>query len=181
MPRSKSIMNVVRDADIIARARKNVPRRDISREFGVSEARISQIISANLDPRYPDEGLRSWLLEGYYGDLEVLQEIKESPGRPITSGAGAHVRDAHGNPAYDEAVRVDATRTAAQVRLNIAKLTGTEKPVPPKPTGDSPEIIELYRHFDGVIQENLALKEQLTELQSRLAAIENSVPADIVD
>ena len=62
-----------------------------------------------------------------------------------------------------------------------AKLYGAEKPPAAKPVEVNPELIPLMEQFGEASKENTALKEQLTQLQSRLAAVEGSVPADVVD
>lgn len=181
MPRTRSTEMELRDHEIIADARRNVPRRDIARKYSISEARVSQIITSSLDPKFPDEDLRAWLLEGYFGDLGTLQEIKDGPGRPITSGKGDHVIDAvTGEPAYDPSPRIDAIRTAAQTRKNVAMLMGSEKPVP-KPVEESPELGEALAWMRQMAKENSALKEQNAALLARLALLEEAHPAEVVD
>lgn len=181
MPRTRSTEMELRDHEIIADARRNVPRRDIARKYSISEARVSQILTANLDPKFPDEDLRAWLLEGYFGDLAITREIAEGPGRPITSGKGDHVIDAvTGEPAYDPSPRIDAIRTSAQVRKNIAQLMGSEKPVL-KPVEESPEVAEALQWMQQTAKENASLKESNAALQARLALLENAHPAEVVD
>ena len=185
MPRIRSTGIQLRDEEIIAAARRGVPRRDIAALHDISEARVSQIVTRNQDPRFPDEDLRGWLLEGYFGDLLVIQEIKEGPGRAITSGKGEHVIDAvTGEPAYDPSPRIDAVRTAAQVRKNIAQLMGTEK-VTAKPAEVQPGLQELIDWTEaGMIEQKKqdALKDALiADLQAQLAIANGATEADVVD
>ena len=175
---SKSSSLALRDAQIIHDARRNVPRRDLALKYGVSEARISQIVSQGIDV---DEDLRAWLMQGYYGDLANLQGVIDGKGRPITSGKGEHVINGEtGEYAYDPAPRVDAIRTAAVIRKNIAQLMGNEKP-PPKVIETSPELITYMEQAQVTFRENVALKEQLTMMQAQLAALQGSVPAEVID
>lgn len=172
-----------RNRQIIAAARRNVPRRDIALEHGITEQRVSQIVRASLDPAFPDEDMRAWLLEGYYGDMQRLQEIKDGPGRPVTSGKGDHVIDGNtGQFAYDTSPVADAIRTMAQVRKNIATLLGTEKP-PVKPVEEPRDLTEIYRWMREIAKENEELKQTNSALRSRLTALEDgSVSiAEIVD
>ena len=181
MPRIKSTEIILRDEEIVAAARRNIPRRDIAKKYGISEARVSQIVTRNLDPKYPDEDLRAWLLEGYFGDLQVLQEIKEGPGRAITSGKGEHVIDATtGEPAYDPSPRIDAVRTAAQARKNIAMLMGSEKPVQKTETDDAwtKDVQEWMRE---VSQQNERLRLENERLQARIRILENAEVAQIIE
>lgn len=172
MPRTRSTEIELRDQEIVAAARKNSPRRDIAQKYGITEARVSQIITANLDPKYPDEDLRAWLLEGYFGDMSTLQEIKDGPGRAITSGKGDHVRDGNtGDFAYDPSPRIDAIRTFAQVRKNVAMLMGSEKQVSKAPE-ETPGLTEALEWLERTAKENEILKEQNRVLASRLAALE---------
>lgn len=173
MPRIKSTELQLRDGEIIAAARRNVPRRDIAEKYGITEQRVSQIVTQNLDPKFPDEDLRAWLLEGYFGDLQRLQEIKESKGRPVTSGKGDHVVDGNtGEYAYDTSTVTDAIRTAAQVRKNIAMLMGNEKPV-------SKQLEETQEWRDAVLamketsDRNKILVSENEALKARLRALED--------
>lgn len=180
MPRIKSTEIQLRDQEIIASARRNVPRRDIAELHGISEARVSQIVTQNLDPKYPDEDLRAWLLEGYFGDLQVLQEIKEGPGRAITSGKGDHVLDGvTGQPAYDPSPRIDAIRTAAQARKNIATLMGSEKPATKVAdnTQDLNQALEWFREANVQLR---AKDEYIAQLEARIRVLEEAIPAQIV-
>lgn len=173
MPRIKSTELQLRDGEIIAAARRNVPRRDIAEKYGITEQRVSQIVTQNLDPKFPDEDLRAWLLEGYFGDLQRLQEIKESKGRPVTSGKGDHVVDGNtGEYAYDTSTVTDAIRTAAQVRKNIALLMGNEKPVV-KAVDESPEFHEALNIMRTAIQRSNALEAENEALRKRLASLES--------
>lgn len=181
MSRIKSTEIKLRDEEIVAAARRNVPRRDIAEKYGISQARVSQIVTQNLDPKYPDEDLRAWLLEGYFGDLQVLQEIKEGPGRAITSGKGDHVIDATtGQPAYDPAPRIDAIRTAAQARKNIATLMGTEKPVA-RQVDETQELNQALEWFREASAQLRAKDDRIAQLEARLRLLENAVPAEIVE
>jgi len=181
MPRIKSTEIELRDHEIVEAARRNIPRRDIARKYGISESRVSQIVTQNLDPKYPDEDLRAWLLEGYFGDLQVLQEIKEGPGRAITSGRGEHVIDAMtGLPAYDPSPRIDAIRTAAQARKNVATLMGSEKP-PAKAEQESPELAEALDWMRQLARENEQLKKELASMRARNSLLEGAHPAEVVD
>ena len=178
--RTKSTEAKLRDEEIVAAARMNLPRRDIARKYGISESRVSQIVSQNLDPRYPDEDLRAWLLEGYFGDLLVLQEIRDGKGRAITSGKGDHIIDATtGEPAFDPSPRIDAVRTAAQVRKNVAQLMGSEKPMPKaEETSSLEEYLIGIREMEERAIANMTLIENL---KSQIAALEGSVPAEITE
>jgi hypothetical protein len=188
VPRNKSAELVLRDQEIVTAARRNIPRRDIAERYGISEGRVSQIITASLDPAFPDEDLRAWLQEGYFGDLAVLQEIKEGPGRAITSGKGDHIVDAvTGQPAYDPSPRIDAVRTAAQVRKNIATLMGSEKPAP-KENEVLPEMAQAWAWAQDKSQENGQLRQDLEQLRAeneklkaRLSLLENAHPAEVVE
>jgi len=181
MPKSPELE--LRDQEIIAAARRNVPRRDIALKHGITEQRVSQIVTSALDPAYPDEDMRAWLLQGYFGDLQRLQEIKDGPGRPVTSGKGDHVIDGNtGQFAYDTSPVADAVRTMAQVRKNIATLLGNEKP-PVKPVEEPRDLTEVYRWMREISRENEELKQRNSLLQSRLSALENGDVriAEVVD
>ena len=181
MARTKSTEAILRDQEIVAEARRNVPRRDIARKYGISESRVSQIVTSNVDPQYPDDDLRAWLLEGYFGDMQRLQEIKEGPGRAITSGKGEHVVDGNtGEYAYDPSPVIDAVRTFAQVRKNVATLMGSEKPTAKAPE-ETPGLREALDWLTKTGQENEQLKRKNEQLEARLRLLENAHPAEIVE
>jgi len=183
MPRIKSTELQLRDGEIIAAARRNVPRRDIAEKYGITEQRVSQIVTQSLDPKFPDEDMRAWLLEGYFGDMQRLQEIKDGPGRPVTSGKGDHVIDGNtGQFAYDTSPVIDAISKMAQIRKNIATLLGNEKP-PVKPVEEPRDLAEVYSWIRQISRENEELKQVNSALKSRLAALENGDVriAEVVD
>ena len=170
-----------RDAEILAAARRGESREEIALRFGLSKARISQIVRQNSDPGKPQDDLRGWLLEDYFDDLLVLREIRDGPGRAMTSGKGDHVIDANtGQPAYDPSPKNEAVRTSAAVKKNIATLFGQEK-LPPKPVEENQELATYIQHFERIMVESKQKDEMITQLQARLAAIEGAVDAHVVE
>lgn len=171
----------IRDQEIIADLRSGMTGREVSRKYGLTPGRISQIAKGSLDTEGPPEELRDWLTQGYVGDLRGLQEIASGPGRAITSGKGEHVIDAvTGEPAYDPSPRIDAFRNMGQVRKNIATLLGTEKP-PVKPVEEHPEMGQALEWLKETAAANERLRVENEKLQARLALLENAHPAEIVE
>lgn len=168
-PRSHEI--AVRDNEIRVKAGKGMSKTALAAMYGISVTRVCQILAEEVN--VSDLEQRAWLLAAYQGGLDKLEEIIQTPGRPITSGKGDHVFDANtGQPAYDISPIVDAVRTKGQYLKSMAQLLGSEK-MALKP-------LEKPFEFDGVIedmrketQENVHLKAQLSALRQRLAAMEN--------
>ena len=180
---AKEIEIRIRDKEIIADLRNGMTGREAARKYNLSAARISQIAKGSLDTEAPLEELRDWLVQGYLGDLAILGEIARGPGRPITSGKGDHVIDAVTDlPAYDPSPRIDAVRTAGQVRKNVAMLQGAEKPVP-KPLEESADFSEAIEIMQDAVRRSNLLEKENESLRLRLSALENRDvhEADVVE
>lgn len=191
MPRPKSTEIEIRDAQIRADAAKGMPKVSLAAKYGRSVTRICQILAA--DTEGPDEEHRAWLWVNYQGGMDRLQEIIESPGRPVTSGKGEHVIDANtGLPAYDTSTVTDAIRTKFQGLKSMAQLLGSEK-TPAKPF-EAPPDFQAHLDWVGQAQQEIqalnaraketeALKDQVRFLRQQLAAAEEkSMPvAEIVE
>lgn len=183
----------IRDQEIIADLRNGMTGREVARKYGLSPGRISQIAKGSLDTEGPIGELRDWLAQGYLGDLHILHDIATGPGRPVTSGKGDHVIDiVTGQPAYDPSPRIDAIRTAGQVRKNVAMLMGAEKP-PEKPIGEVPDYT-AHLEWVGKVEQEMnqlrvraneadSLRAQLAAVRERLHQVEsNSLPvAEVVE
>lgn len=164
----------IRDQEIICDLRNGMTGREVAKKYGLTPGRISQIAKGSLDTEGPIDELRDWLTQGYLGDLRTLHEISSGPGRPVTSGRGDHVIDAvTGEPAYDPSPRIDAIRTAGQVRKNVALLAGAERPVP-KVVDETPEFHEALNIMRQAIQRSNALEAENEALKKRLASLESS-------
>jgi len=181
MPRARSAEIELRDQEIIAAVRNNVPRKDIARKYSITEGRVSQIIQSTLDLQSPDEDLREWLLQGYFGDMARLTEIADGPGRPVTSGKGDHVIDANsGEPAYDPSPKIDAIRNLGQVRNNIAKLMGVDKP-PKRPQEDVVDVTQFLAAYTAGVKDERETQDTISKLKAQLAAVEGAVEAEVID
>ena len=182
MPKQKDAQLAERNRIIVSELRFGKSRAEVCGKYGISQARLTQIIHETA-PAMPDEGARAYLAVHLEQILENLAPIARGKGRPITSGKGEHVINADtGEYAYDDSPTIQANEVINRVVGTWAKLYGAEKPPPAKPNDENTDaILEMYKHFDSVIQEKRVLEEKLAFTQSRLAAIENSVPADVVD
>lgn len=180
---TKNASIAIRDQEIIGDLRNGMTGREVAKKYGLTPGRISQIAKGSMDTEGPIDELRDWLTQGYLGDLRTLHEISSGPGRPVTSGKGDHVIDAvTGQPAYDPSPRIDAIRTAGQVRKNVALLAGAERPVP-KVADETPEFHEALNIMRTAIQRSNVLEAENKLLKERLAALEDGDVriAEIVD
>lgn len=180
MGRPKNADLDVRNRIIVLKLREGKSRDELCAEYGLSAARLSQIITETA-PTMPDETMRAFLMLKYEQMEEQINKHAESKGRPITSGKGEHVINGEtGEYAYDPSPAIQAIEVRNRLLTSIARLYGVDK-VPTKPVEVNPEFAALYEHFGEVTRENKALHEQLIEMQARLAAVENSHPIEIVD
>ena len=180
MPKQKDAQLAERNRIIVSELRFGKSRAEVCGKYGISQARLTQIIHETA-PAMPDEGARAYLAVHLEQILENLAPIARGKGRPITSGKGEHVINGEtGDYAYDDSPTIQANEVINRVVGTWAKLYGAEKP-PPKAVETNPELADQLLFFQTQTRENLALKEQLAIVQSRLAAVEGSVPADVVD
>lgn len=180
MARPKSFEIELRDNQIRADAARGMSKVALAAKYNRSITRICQILAAESET--PDVEQRAWLWANYQGGIDRLQEIIDSPGRPVTSGKGDHVIDAGtGLPAYDLSVVTDAIRTKFQGLKYMAQLVGNEKAVAKplettKPLEEQVEIVrQAFRENEALkaqIKQNETLQRQLREAQEKLEAAE---------
>ena len=180
MGRPKNTDLELRNRSIVLELREGKSRDELCAKHGLSPARLSQIITETA-PKMPDETMRAFLMLKYEQMEEQINKHATSKGRPITSGKGDHVINGEtGEYAYDPSPAIQAIEVRNRILTSISRLYGVDK-MPVKPVEVHPELDTLIKEFGETAQENLALKEQLIQMQSRLAAVEGSVPADVVD
>jgi hypothetical protein len=170
----------LRNRMIVLKLREGKPIGDLCAETGLSTSRIYQIIKETA-PLMPDDNMRAWQALKYERMAQRAWEVALSPGRPMFNGKGEHCIDGNtGEYAYDVSTVTQSLDILNRIEGNISRLFGTEKP-PMKPVEVMPGLSEFANRFKEREHENTVLKEQLAQLQSRLAAIEGSVPADVVE
>src|ERR1700722_14578139 len=104
VPRTRSAELANRDDIIAKEAGEGVPRRELAAKYGVSQARISQIVLAHHE-EISDEATRAQMVASLFFVAENLLEIQRRPRPPKVTPSGKLVYepllDEDGNPMRD--------------------------------------------------------------------------------
>lgn len=174
---AKSIEMADRNARIIQMSNEGRTLAEIGAHFGLSRARISQIIN-EYDSEIGDDDYRAVMrvkLESFLND--TLEPLRHGPGKPlVANGNGQWIKDEFGNPVYDEFVKIDVINTEIRVIERLTKLYAIDK-VRIKETADQSEMDRVVAFFEETLREK-------KELEERLAAYEGPpqiMIADVID
>lgn len=164
---------------ILLQLREHKPRAEICAEYGISQARLSQIITETV-PMMPDEEKRAELLLKYEQMERRAWEHAVSPGRPMFNGEGKHAKDGNtGDFAYDPSPSIQALDILNRMLGNEARLYGVDKPVP-KPVEENRDLNSFVDEYRRLALENQALAEQVRQLRDQVQVLHGSTPADVV-
>lgn len=134
---------------------------EIGGHFGLSRARISQIIH-EYDSEITDDDYRAVMrvkLESFLHD--TLEPLRHGPGKPlVANGNGQWIKDEFGNPVYDEFVKIDVINTEIRVIEKLTKLYAIDK-VKVKDTADSSEMDQVVAFFEETLREKKELEDRL--------------------
>lgn len=170
----------LRNRTIVLELREGKSRDELCAKHGLSPARLSQIITETA-PKMPDETMRAWLMLKYEQLEEQVNKHAAGKGRAMFNGKGEHsIDETTGEYAFDPSPAIQAIEVRNRLLTSVARLYGVDK-VPIKTTEASPEFLMVYEQAAADSRENKILKEQLIEMQAQLAALQGSVPADVVD
>lgn len=182
MARPPSTETQLRNRQLIDDIRGGMSQSDAAAKYGISRSMVSQLLRASTETEEEiPEDTRARLIHLANRSIEIAFTVAEGPGRAITSGAGNHVTDAiTGQPAYDPSPKLDALRQIDAASTKLAKLTAAEKP-PAKPAEDHPEMADALEWLKETAKANEELRKENEKLHARLALLEGSHPAEIVE
>lgn len=175
---------VSRDQQIVIMKREGKPYSEIAEHFGISKARVSQIVSRVYED-VTDDSYREGMRLDIEGKLAVLNKLIEGPGKPIVTPGGKivceYLDDDSGDvdyskPLYDEFVKVDAIKTYLTALERLARQHATDRPKA-RQADESREFADAMVYVEQLAQEN---KKLMKELETFRPQEEDIVEAEIV-
>jgi hypothetical protein len=190
MPRTRDLSLVNRDAEIIAMvAEGKYSYAQVSEKFGVSKARISQIVQRYYE-ELPDDGSRDVQRAKLEKAQEMMFAIMTGPGKRVVSPGGSPVFERfpdgtidYDHPLYDEEIRIKAALAGVTIAERLAKSFAWDRPKQ-KEKDESSEYAEALAYMHDLADKNKEKDKQLELLQQRLEEIEGSqdiVEAEVVE
>ena len=174
MARHKSVELYDRDLRMVQMIAEGYSRQAVAEHFGVSRARVSQIVSSYHEPISDDasrDTLRTYL-ESYLTD--TLHPIIRGSGQPLYStGSGKLVLDPDGNMIFDERVKIDAINSALRVHERLAKMQAWDRPKA-REKDESKEIAEALAYLSELAQEKQELQARVTQYEAVVIPAEDA-------
>lgn len=162
---------------------------EIGEKYGVSKARISQILQRYYE-ELPDDGSR----DIQRAKLEKLQEemfaIALGPGKPMVSPGGKQVFQTdedgnilYGKPLYDQELKIKGALAAVTISERLAKSNAWDKRKPTE-KDESSEYANAMEYVESLAKQNRELESQKEILAAKLADHEDNqdvVEAEIIE
>jgi hypothetical protein len=189
MPRTRSAEVAYRDELISQEAGEGIPRREIARKYGITEARVSQIVLAHHEEistdaaRAESVALLEFGLEKAAELLRMPPQRKVSPSgkmvfEPLLDENGEILRNNRGiplddpsKPVYDYSHVTEALKQLPPLLDRKSKFMGLDLKAP-KEKDESAEYAAQLSWVQGVAEANQAVTRENEELRARLAALE---------
>jgi hypothetical protein len=166
--RGKDVTLISRDRQIIAMKREGRSYSEISETFGITKARISQIVAREYED-VTDDSYREAMRLDLEGKAAVLNQLIAGPGRQMVSPGGKiicnYVGDGtdaidYSNPVYDPYVKVDAIRTYVMLQERIARMHAIDRPKAQQ-RDESAEFAQAMTYVEQLADENKELRKEL--------------------
>ena len=184
MPRTRSAEVAYRDEQIAKEAGEGISRRELAAKYGVTQARISQIILAHHE-EISDEATRAEMVAHLFFVAQNLLEIQRRPRPPKVSASGKLIyeplldengeplRDNRGQfvpdpskPVLDDSPIIESAKQIPGTYDRIAKLMGLDRKAP-KEKDESAEYAAMISWAEGLANENRALRERVNALDAQ--------------
>jgi transcriptional regulator with XRE-family HTH domain len=184
VPRVRSTELIVRDSEIARRAGEGESRRALAEEYGVSQARISQIVLAEQE-EISDDANRAMMVANLFFVAENILAIQRRPrppkvtpsGRivyePLLDENGEPVLDHKGQPLpdpakpiYDDSPIIESAKMIPNLYDRISKLMGLEKK--PKDREDTGALESTMQYINSLISQNKIKERELDDLRAQL-------------
>jgi transcriptional regulator with XRE-family HTH domain len=187
MPKSRDLSLVRRDEEIQDRIARGDKLRDISRDTGLSPARISQINNSSRE--FPDEEKRATLVAKleYILNAKLLDLMNQPlPLKVSASGRPVYELNSDGSldfsrPVLDTSVIIETSKAAMAAMKELRELQGltVRRPKEKDESAETAAIFEEYKNLHGV---NRDLAAKLAEMEARLARYQDQLPElEVVD
>lgn len=170
--KSRDLSLVSRDQQIVTMKREGRPYSEIAEHFGISKARVSQIVSRVYED-VTDDSYREGMRLDIEGKLQVLNKLITGPGKPMVTPGGkivcAYKDDGSGDldydkPLYDEFVKVDAIKTYLSALERLARQHATDRPKA-RDRDESQELAQAMKWVEQVAEDNKRLQKELERYQ----------------
>jgi len=180
--RGKDVTLISRDKQIVAMKREGRSYAEISETFGITKARISQIISREYED-VSDDSYREAMRLDLEGKLAELNKLIASPGKVMVSPGGRiichYVGDGtdaidYSRPVYDEFVKVDAIRTYFQGAERLARLHALDRPKA-KERDETKEFTAAMAYVEQLAEENKELRKEIEAAREPTDVVEAEV------
>jgi hypothetical protein len=156
---------------------------EIAEAFGITKARVSQIVAREYED-VSDDSYRESMRLDIEGKLAELNRLIASPGKPMVSPGGKIICHYSGDyddegkpvidyskPVYDEFVKVDAIKAYLTALERLSRLHALDRPKA-KERDESKEFSEAMEYVGRLADENKQLRLQLETAGE---------PSDVVD
>jgi len=168
VPRTRDVALVNRDAEIVGMVRDGGHNyQEISEKFGISKARISQIVSRYYE-EIPDDGSRDIQRAKLERAQEVVLGIMNGPGKRVVSPGGSPVFERfpdgtidYNKPLYDEEIKIKAALAGATISERLARSYGLDRPRQ-KQKDESTEFDQAMEYVKELAKQNKDLQERLS-------------------
>lgn len=195
MPRTRSAELAVRDEQIAIEAGEGIPRHVLAKKYGISEARLSQIILAKQD-EISDDANRALL----FAQLDFVKQrileifsrprpVKVNPsgrlvyeplmedGEPVLSAKGVPMLD-YTKPVYDDSPYIEAAKMVPNLIDRQSRLYALDRPKP-KERDESAELKSMLTWAESIVEENRQLKRRLDGIPDIVVDAEVIPPEEI--
>lgn len=167
MPRTRDVSLIDRDARIVARvAEGKYSYQQIAEEFGVSKARIAQIVKRFYE-ELPDEDARFAQRAKMERLQEEMFEIATGPGKRMVSPGGSPIFERNDDgtinydkPLYDDGDRIKAALAAVTIGERLAR-SGAWDQAKQKQKDESEDVKAMMEYVQGLAAKNKELQDQL--------------------
>lgn len=189
MPRTRSAEVAYRDEIIAKEAGEGIPRRELAAKYGVTQARISQIVLGHHE-EISDDATRAQMVSSLFFVAENLLKIQRQPRSPKVTPSGrmiyqpllsedgeplrdnkGHFIDDYSKPVLDDSPIIESAKQIPATYDRIAKLMGLDRKAP-KVVDESAEYQAQLAWVQSVADASQQAQRENEELRARLAMLE---------
>lgn len=180
---------IQRDEIIAQEVGEGFPRREVAKKYGITEARVSQIMLAHHE-EISDDAVRAeaiaqldYTLQKVMETFQRPRQLKVTPsGRivyePLLDEDGEPLRDNRGQfipdpskPVYDDSPIFEAAKQVPSLLARKSQFMGLDRKAP-RAVDESEAYAAQLAWAQTLADANLAVRRENEELQARIAALE---------
>lgn len=189
---------MIRDDQIAREAGEGIPRRELAAKYGITEARISQIVLAKHEEITDDANrailfaeldfVKSKILEIFSrprppkvtpSGLIVFEPLIDENGEPVRAANGKGFLSDYSKPVYDDAPYIEAAKMVPNLSKEQASLYGLHRPKA-KEKDESAELQNLLAWAQGNVDKVKEQQALIESLQQQLGAEPEIFEAEVI-